>query len=348
MSTAQTVDPSSGKKPLSTRAKRGIWVGSILLVAGALVATYLIITAGPAQSKQFATFHLQEGSVEIQRAGQGAFGDAAEGQTLREGDVIRTGADGRAEIEYFDGSITRLDYNTTFTIVALEDDAETDATVIEADQTSGGTFSRVVELSGSDSRFETGTPTAVASVRGTDYFVLLNPDQTQTFGVIEGRVQVTGTVGEGIDLSALRGVGVSPSGVLGAPFDLPPELFNSDFLRWNLCERDFVTSVCTEVDSEVQEKKKEKKEEEEEPPPPPAPQAPEIQPAAVTYPPPSVAPTVLPAGQPGGPGGGTGVGPLAFTGARLTVWVAVALALALSGIALYALGRRRGTRTVHE
>jgi hypothetical protein len=68
----------------------------------------------------------------------------------------------------------------------------------------------------------------------------------------------------------------------------------------------------------------------------------------VTYPPPSVAPTVLPAGQPGGPGGGTGAGPLALTGARLTVWVAVALALALSGIALYALGRRRGTRAVDE
>ena len=334
MSEAQAV--GSSKKPLSARTKRGILAGSVLLVAGA-VAAYLIISAGPAQSRQFATFHLQEGSVEIQRAGQGAFAEAAEGQTLREGDVIRTGADGRAEIEYFDGSITRLDFNTTFTIVALEEDAEAGSTVIEADQASGGTFSRVVELSGSDSRFETGTPTAVASVRGTDYFVLFNADQTQTFGVIDGLVRVGGSGGD-VSLTALKGVDVSSSGALGAPFDLPPELLNSDFLRWNLCERDFVASVCTQVEPKVQEKKKEKKEQ----PPPPAPQAPEVQP--VIYPPPSVAPTVIQPGAQGGTGvSGAGGGPLAFTGQPLTVWLAIVVALALSGLAVYLVGRRRGS-----
>src|SRR5919108_896618 len=290
MSEAQAVQPSGGKSPMSARAKRSILVGSILVVAGA-VATDLILTAGPAQSRQFATFHLQEGTVEIQRAGQGAFDEAAEGQTLREGDVIRTGLDGRAEIEYFDGSITRLDYNTTFTIVALEDQAETGTTVIEADQASGGTFSRVVELSGSDSRFETSTPTAVASVRGTDYFVLIDQDQTQIVGVIEGVVQVGGMAGDEVGLTALRGVNVSTSGELGDPFDLPPELLNSDFLRWNLCERDFVASVCTEVEPKVQGKKDKKE------PPPPPPQAPQLQ--TVVYPPPSVAPSVIQAVQPG-------------------------------------------------
>ena len=336
MSQAQTVDPPDGKKPMTARARRGLLAGSILLLVGAAVATYLVLTAGPAQSRQFATFHLQEGTVEIQRAGQGPFAAAAEGQTLREGDVIRTGADGRAEIEYFDGSITRLDYNTTFTIVALEEEAETGGTIIEADQASGGTFSRVVELSGSDSRFETSTPTAVASVRGTDYFVLFNPDQTQIIGFIEGVVQVGGSVGDDVDLTALRGVDVSTSGELSEPYDLPPELLNGDFLRWNLCERDFLESVCAEVEPKVQ-KKKEKKEEE---PPPPPPQAPEVLPVA--YPPPEVAPTVIQAGRPG-EAAAAGAAPLAFTGLRLTMWLAIAAALALSGLGLYVVGRRRGS-----
>ena len=316
--------------------------GSAVLVLGALLATYLILTAGPAQSRQFATFHLQEGSVEIQRAGEGAFAEAAEGQTLREGDVVRTGPDGRAEIEYFDGSITRLDFNTTFTIVALTDDAEGGGTVIEADQASGGTFSRVVELTGSQSRFETSTPNAVASVRGTDYFVLINDDATQIVGVIEGLVDVRGTEGGDVSLAALKGVNVSTSGALGAPFDLPPELLNSDFLRWNLCERDFVASVCAEVEPKVQKPKKQEKPE-------------DAQVLALstspTYPPPAVAPTVIEPGGAGAVGGAVASGragragedPLAFTGFPMTVWLAIAVALALTGLAAYVVGRRRGS-----
>jgi hypothetical protein len=326
---------------MTVRAKRSVLIGSVLLSAGALIATYLILTAGPAQSRQFATFHLQEGTVEIQRAGQGGFSAAAEGQTLREGDVIRTGADGRAEIEYFDGSITRLDFNTTFTIVALTEESEAGSTVIEAHQPSGGTFSRVVELTGSQSRFETSTPTAVASVRGTDYFVLINDDATQIVGVIEGLVDVGGTVGEDVSLTGLRGVNVSPSGVLGAPFDLPPELLNSDFLRWNLCERDFVASVCTEVEAKVQKPKKKEKPEEEE-----APDA-VVLPLTPTYPPPAGAPNVIEAGQAGaavgGAGAGAGAAPLAFTGFGLALWLAVAVFLALTGLAVYAVGRRRSS-----
>src|SRR5919108_149682 len=154
-------------------------------------------------------------------------------------------------------------------------------------------------------------------------------------GAIDGVVQVGGTAGDDVELSALRGVNVSTAGDLGDPFDLPPELLNSDFLRWNLCERDFVASVCTEVEPEVEEKdkKKEKKE------PPRSPEAQPAQPAAVTYPPPSVAPTVLPAGQPGD----GGAAPLAFTGLRLTLWLAIAVALALAGLAVYVVGRRRGS-----
>jgi len=323
---------------MTVRAKRGVLIGTVLLSAGALVATYLILTAGPAQSRQFATFHLQEGTVEIQRAGEGGFNVAAEGQTLREGDVIRTGPDGRAEIEYFDGSITRLDFNTTFTIVALTEESEAGSTVIEADQASGGTFSRVVELTGSQSRFETSTPTAVASVRGTDYFVLINEDGTQIVGVIEGLVDVGGTVGDDVGLTALRGVDVSPSGVLGAPFDLPPELLNSDFLRWNLCERDFVASVCTEVEAKVQKPKKKEKPEEE------APDA-VVLPLTPTYPPPAVAPNVIGAGQAGTgtAAGGAGAAPLAFTGFGLAMWLAIVAFLGLTGLALYAVGRRRGS-----
>lgn len=327
---------------MTVRAKRGVLAGSILLVIGALVGTYLILTAGPAQSRQFATFHLQEGTVEIQRAGQGAFAEAAEGQTLREGDVIRTGPDGRAEIEYFDGSITRLDFNTTFTIVALTDDAEGGSTVIEADQASGGTFSRVVELTGSQSRFETSTPTAVASVRGTDYFVLMNDDATQIVGVIEGVVDVTGAADDEVSLTALKGVNVSAAGALGAPFDLPPELLNSDFLRWNLCEVDFVTSVCADVEPKVQKPKKKTEKSEAEPAQVLALSTPP------TYPPPSVAPNVLGPGGAGGAGGAgaagaAGADPLAFTGLQMTVWLAIAATLALTGLAAYVAGRRRGS-----
>ena len=63
-----------------------------------LVGAVLIFSGGTASAKQFATLRLLDGQVAVQR-GNGAFETGQDGTSLREGDTVRTGPDGRASIE---------------------------------------------------------------------------------------------------------------------------------------------------------------------------------------------------------------------------------------------------------
>lgn len=189
----------------------------------------------PERSTQVATLDILAGSVEVGTGG--AFSAGADGQELREGDTVRTGADGRAAIEYFDGSITRLDSGTSFTIVTLQTIGEGGATVVVGQQDSGNTYNRVVDLTDSASRFDVATPTAVASVQGTVYAVLFNADGSITFVVLDGTVIVTAG-GESVEVPAGFMVTVDEDGNIGDVVPIPDDLLTGGWIEYNLCELD--------------------------------------------------------------------------------------------------------------
>ena len=146
---------------MSEKTKRGLEVSitAVFVLALLLVGAVLVFSGGTASAKQFATLRLLGGQVAVQR-GSGAFETGDDGTSLREGDTVRTGPDGRASIEYFDGSITRLDFDTSFTLVTLETlGNEASSKVIESSQADGNSYHRVAELADAESRFETETPT---------------------------------------------------------------------------------------------------------------------------------------------------------------------------------------------
>jgi hypothetical protein len=208
-------------------------VGLVLLVVAA---------AGCARSSSDSTAETAElrilaGSVEV-AVGSGDFGAATDGQVLEAGYTVRTGTDGRAAIEYFDGSVTRLDHDTTFTITTLETlDNEDGSKVIEGEQANGSTYTRVVSLTDSASRFDVETPTATASVQGTIYAIIINPDGSTTIAVVEGLVNaITGDnevpVGGGFMVTAY------PDGTFSDPVPIPAELLDSDWITYNQCDID--------------------------------------------------------------------------------------------------------------
>jgi hypothetical protein len=230
---------------MSGHTVRPVVIAATLAVAVAVVATFVVWNAGPATARPFATLEILAGSAEVQRAGGDGFRSARDGVGLRPGDTIRTPPDGRVTIEYFDGSLTRLDYATTFTLQELA--SEPDGTsVVDALQTSGSTFNRVAELTGSQSRFDVETPTAVASVRGTVFFSqVLGP--IARYGVIEGEVMVTGDDGSAARLIAGRGVDVDAGGAVGPTFVLTPEMLGSGWLFYNLCVVERLPGACSVV-----------------------------------------------------------------------------------------------------
>jgi hypothetical protein len=146
--------------------------------------------------------------------------------------------------------------------------------MVEGKQDAGGTFSRVVELSGSTSRFDVETPTAVASVRGTVFFSLSREDATTLWGVLEGILRVD-SEGEQAELDAGFGVTVGRDGGLGMPFVLTSAQLAIDFLQFNLCTLDETDDCVKILAGTTEPKEKEPKpdhEAEPEPTPEPVPQ----------------------------------------------------------------------------
>lgn len=87
------------------------------------------------------------------------------GTPLAEGDRVITGANGVAVVTVSAGSQIKLRENTVVTI-----DAQTTAGSVELEQ--GGIFARVRQAAtGGGRSFEVRTPTVVAGVRGTEFFV---------------------------------------------------------------------------------------------------------------------------------------------------------------------------------
>lgn len=115
------------------------------------------------------------------------------------GDVVRTDGTGFAEINYPDGSITRLDVDTEFRVVSITDDAGVATTRAELD--GGRVWNRVQDL-GTEGEFSIDTAVGVATVRGTAWVADCRADEQCDFTVFEGEVGVRPTSGPTVGLTA--------------------------------------------------------------------------------------------------------------------------------------------------
>ncbi len=106
------------------------------------------------------------GHVEVQRAGKSSFKQADDGAKLHEGDTVRTDDVGHAEVDYTDDSYTRLDVNTTFTVVTLVDDQG--VRQVSGSLETGRTWNRTEALTESES-FDQEAGGATAAVVGTAF-----------------------------------------------------------------------------------------------------------------------------------------------------------------------------------
>lgn len=129
-----------------------------------------------------------EGSVHLHVGGQpdDQLVEAQEGEELGEGDLIKTGQDGRAEITLEGPSVIDVAPNTDFTVKSL---APQD-TVFGLDL---GSFIAKIKKLADSQQMHFATPTAVAAVRGTELSVAAGGDgQPAHVGVFdEGHVAVT-------------------------------------------------------------------------------------------------------------------------------------------------------------
>jgi len=144
----------------STRALATLVVA--VLIGGALALT--AVAAGAADS--LANLKVTAANVQIKQKGKTAFVDAKDGQSLKQGDTIKTDTNGRAEIDYTDGSITRLAGGTVFTISKLTD--EKGGRQTQGTLSVGETWNRAAKVSETGS-FEVKAGGTTAAVEGTAF-----------------------------------------------------------------------------------------------------------------------------------------------------------------------------------
>jgi hypothetical protein len=160
----------------SSRARRSL----SLLVIGLLAAGALAISAPAAGAADaLANLKITADNVQVKAKGASDFVAAKDGMALKQGDTIKTDATGRAEIDYTDGSLTRLGASTIFKLSKLTNDRggrQTQGTL-----SVGETWNRAAKVSETGS-FEVKAGGTTAAVEGTAFVAKCVPasDGSQT------------------------------------------------------------------------------------------------------------------------------------------------------------------------
>ncbi len=186
-----------GSRGVGTR--RRVWAAAVATItAVGVLGPWPIGAASAAESGSrsraasaagtTATLDVEAAAVEVKPAGKSAFVAAKDGRTLKAGDTVRTSATGRAQIDFADGSLTRLDVSTEYQLVKLANAKGTRKT--KGLQSVGQTWHRVEKLTGDDS-YKVEGANATAAVLGTAFVVNCVTEDQCTFTAVIDPIQLT-------------------------------------------------------------------------------------------------------------------------------------------------------------
>lgn len=148
-----------------------------------LAALLLPLSAAAQEERWDARVHSVSGDVTIFTAEEPEGSPAQEGIPLEDGDRIETGEDGRAELSFDGEGIVTVDPDTDVAVSSLHQGRT------ELMLKAGALVSKLKTLL-QGRRFAVRTPTAVAAVRGTEFGVEVEGDDTHVGVFDEGRVSV--------------------------------------------------------------------------------------------------------------------------------------------------------------
>jgi len=152
-----------------------------------------------------------KGLVEIMAVGKDDFKDLKPGTILSDGDKLRTGSSGFVAVIFIDDKSTLKLKENSEAVISGQRSSKSIAKKINMDI---GTIRATVNKQNTD--FVIQTPTSVASVKGTDFWMITDPAEGDLIIGLEGIVGLTNNeTGEEIDVSeGLSGIS-TPDGSLG-------------------------------------------------------------------------------------------------------------------------------------
>ncbi len=140
--------------------------GLALLVVG----TVVVLRQQQASALGTATLTVLQGTVSLQRPG-GNPAPGNSGDSLLGGEQVRTGPQTKAAVSYLDGSLTRLDSDTSLTLRSAT--RVRGGVAVDLYQDTGKTWHRVKQLSAAASYRVSAPNSTTAEVRGTEFDVVV-------------------------------------------------------------------------------------------------------------------------------------------------------------------------------
>jgi hypothetical protein len=160
----------------------------ILLIAGA--GLFWLRTAADAAPNAAAMLTVFQPTVAVAHGG-GAFQAGTTGMVVQPGDSVKTDAKGRAAIQLPDGTLTRLAGGTEIALTSAHFAKTGNIQDASFFQKVGRTFTNVQHLV-TGASFKIAGQSAVASVRGTKFEVLVNADKTMLVKLFDGQLDLEG------------------------------------------------------------------------------------------------------------------------------------------------------------
>jgi hypothetical protein len=168
----------------------------------AMAAVMLIVCIDCCSGKPpSAVLSIAQGSIQVNKAGTGAFIQGSIGMELEPGDIVEAGNNSAAVVIFFDGSTIELQANTRLEISSLAVE-KFGVTRILLKQKVGETISRVIKLADPKSSYEIETISAVATVRGTTMIVSVAFNGLSSVGNQEGKASV---IAQGVEVEVPQG-----------------------------------------------------------------------------------------------------------------------------------------------
>ncbi len=203
------------------RRRGGLRLLIILVILALIVgwALYWLNSSAKAATNAFATLTVFQPSVSVARSG-GAFLNSSTGTIVQAGDGVKTDTKGRGAIQLPDGTLTRLASDTEITLTSAHFSKSGNLQDVSIAEKVGRTLTNVQHLV-SGATFKVAGQSAVASVRGTKFEVLVKADGTMTVKLFDGQLDFDGK--NHVHLIAGQEATADPQGNVGNPGPIQPD-----------------------------------------------------------------------------------------------------------------------------
>jgi hypothetical protein len=186
----------------------------LVLLALLLAAVPLPTAARPLAQAGTATLSIIANPVEVQAVGAAGYAPASDAQTLSVGSRVRTGADGRAVLTFFDGTTAALDAGTELTLERVQPSGEqSGGLLVGVGLTAGRVWTQVSSLLNRGSSFEVQAAAATAVAReGVTGFAIDGQGNLWCWAIAGEPLRIR-TAGAEVTLADGQEAGFAPAGV---------------------------------------------------------------------------------------------------------------------------------------